>query len=67
MKGSTFPQNVSFDFWTSSPKINFNPLPSLQSCTSSPKYLFYLVLWDLFVKFIRVLGRIWEYNAEIRK
>ena len=31
---------------------NCNPLPSLQSCIPSSKYLFYLVLWDLFDKFI---------------
>ena len=45
-------QNGSFDFWTFwtfCPKINRNPLSSLQSCTSSSKHLFYLVLWDLFI------------------
>ena len=67
-KDLKFYQNGSFDFWVSCPKvINFNPLPSLQTCTSSSKYLLYLVLWDLFVKFIRVFCAIWQYNVEIRK
>ena len=56
-------QNDSFDFC---PKINRNPLPSLQSCISFSKYLFYLVLWDLFINFIDVFGGIWQYNVEIR-
>ena len=51
-KGSKFHQNGSSDFWTSCPIINCNPLPSLQSCTSFSKYLFYLVLWDLFVNLL---------------
>ena len=51
-------QNDSFDFWTSCPKINRNPLPSLQFCTSSSKYLFYLVWRDLSGKLIRVFGDI---------
>ena len=59
--------NCSFDFWTSCPKINCNPVPSLQSCTSTSKYLFYLVLWDLFVKFIHVFGGILQYIVKIRK
>ena len=42
------------------------PLSFLQSCTSSSKYLFYLVLWDLYIKFIRVFGGIWQYNVENR-
>ena len=40
------------------PKINRNPLLSMQSCTSSSKYLSYLVLWDLFLNFIVVFGGI---------
>ena len=65
IKRSKFHKNGRFDFWTSWPKINCNPLSSLQSCTSSSKYLFYFVLWDLFSKFIRVFGGIWQYNVEI--
>ena len=45
--------------------MNCNPFPSLQSCTSSWKYLFYLVLWDLFIKFISVVGGIWRYAKRI--
>ena len=47
-------------------KINCNPLLS-SSYASSSKYLFYVVLLDLFVKFSRVFGGIWQYNVEIRK
>ena len=55
------------DFFTSCPKINCNPLLSLQSRTSSSKYRFYLVLWNLFIKSIRVFGGIWQYhNVEIK-
>ena len=59
-KGSKFHQNGSFDFWTSCPKINRNPLLSLQSCTSTSKYLFYLLWWDLFSIFICVFGSNWR-------
>ena len=48
-------------------KINRNPLPSLQSCTSSSEYLFCQVLWYLYINFIDVFGGIWLYNVEIRK
>ena len=34
--------------------VHFNP--SRQSCTSTSKYLFYLVLWNPFMKFIRVFA-----------
>ena len=49
------------------PKLNCNPLPSLHSCTPFSKYLFYLVLCDLFITFIRVFGGIRKYNTEIIK
>ena len=29
------------------------------------KYLFYLVLWELLIKFICVFGGIWQHNVEI--
>ena len=58
LKGSKPHQNGSFDFWTSCPNINYNPLPSLQSYISSSKYL-YLVLWDLFINFFGVFVCIW--------
>ena len=34
---------------------------------STSKYLFYVVLWDLFIKFIRVFSGIWQHNVDIRK
>ena len=55
-----------FDFRTSCPKINCNPLLSMQSCISSSKYLFYLVLWELFIKRIHVFGGIWQFNEDNR-
>ena len=67
VKGSKLYQNGCFDFFTSCPKINCNSLPSLQFCTPSSKHLFYLVLGDLFNKFIHVFGDIWQYNEEISK
>ena len=67
IKGLKFHQNGGFDFWTSCQKINCNPLPSLQSCTSTSKYLLHLVLWDPFIKFIRAFGGNWQYNEEKRK
>ena len=56
IKGSKFRQNGSFDFWTSCPKINCNPL--LSSGTSSSKYLFYLVLWDPCIKFGNIMWKL---------
>lgn len=50
LKGSKRHQNGSLDFWTS--------CPSLQSSTSPSKYLFYLVLRDVFMKLIRVFDGI---------
>ena len=67
VKGLNVYQNGSFDFWTSCTKINCNPLPSLQSCTPSSKYLFYFVLENLFDKFIRLSVGIWQYSVKIRK
>ena len=43
--------------------VNFHLCnPALQQ-----KYSFYLVLWDRFIKFIRVFSGNWQYNVEIRK
>ena len=60
IKSWKFHQNGGFDFWTSCSKINYNPLPSLQSCTSFSKYLFYLVLRDFLNKYIREFAGIWQ-------
>ena len=49
-------------WWAICPgKINCNPLPSVQSCTFTAKYLSYLVSWDLVDKFLLVFGGIWSY------
>ena len=42
--------------------IHFHPCNPYTS-----KYLFFLVLWDLFIKLIRVFGGIWQYNVGILK
>ena len=57
MTNKRLKQNGNFDFWTS----------SLQSCTSSSKKLFYILLWDVFIKYVRLFGGIRQYNVEIRK
>ena len=32
-----------------------------------PQKKFYVVLWDLLIKFIRTFGGVWQYNVEIRE
>ena len=50
IKVQKFNQNCSFDFSTSLMNCN-HPLSSLPSCTKIPqKYLFYLIMWNLFIK-----------------
>ena len=48
--------------------MNCNLLPSLKSCTSSSKYLFYLFRGISFlINLLMYMVEFWQYNVEIKK